>query len=223
MENPFILVLIAGSLLGSGVMLYAFKRGREAQADHEAFAQSHGWTYNYTPASSRRASKTEFRDPNDDWSLQLIAGGSGSNHRIEWHTPRGKLPDGEAVLGMPLPEKSVMMMQSGGAMGQQILKAALKATIHALGKTRFDLKIDEATAGDPGGVVMASEGHAQAMDALRRNADLARYREAHRTADVPVIIRDEDGLKLRRAGQVKDPTELIDLVALGKSLRADVI
>ncbi|SHH54092.1 hypothetical protein [Marivita hallyeonensis] len=223
MENLFILVLIAGSGLGTAIMFFAFKKTREKQADYEAFAQRHGWTYAYSPATHNMPSIIEFRDPGDDWSLKLFSGQGSSKHRMEWRSPQGALSDGEAVLGMPLPEKSAAMMQSGGAIGQQILKAALKATIHAVGNTRFDLKIDEANAGDPGGAVMASDGQAHAMDALRRNTDLARFREEQPKAEVPVVIRDEDGLRLRRVGRVKQPEDLIGIIDLGKSLRADLI
>ena len=43
-----------------------------------------------------------------------------------------------------------------------------------------------------------------------------------KAADVPIIIRDAQGLTLRRPGSVKNLEDLTALVALGKSLRADL-
>jgi len=116
----------------------------------------------------------------------------------------------------------VKMMQMGGDMGKQILKAALKGTFYAIGNTRFTLAIDEASAGDPGGVVMSTPGQEKAMDALRRNTDLAAYRMGRNAADVPVVIRNQDGISLRRPGAVKTLNDLARYVELGKSLRGDL-
>lgn len=107
-------------------------------------------------------------------------------------------------------------------MGQLILMAALKGTMHAMGKTRFDLAIDEATAGDPGGVVMASDGQLSAKNRLRRRSALAAYRQGRKETDMPVMIRDTEGLRLRRPGAVKSLDDLTELVALGKALREDL-
>lgn len=220
MENGFIFVLIAASAIGSALMFLAFRRAAQKKLDYEAFAQAQSWHYQNTPPTNRSAGFDSFSDPADDWKLNIIFDGDG--HRVEWHTAKGALDAGEAVLGMPLPPKAVAMMQSGGSMGQQILKAALKGTMHALGKTRFNLTIDEATAGDPGGVVMASDGQSGAMNGLRRSAVLAAYRQGHKEADMPVMIRDAEGLKLRRPGAVKSLDDLTELVALGKALREDL-
>ncbi|MEP2718063.1 hypothetical protein [Pseudophaeobacter sp.] len=222
-----ILVLIAASTIGSGLIYKALQAGGRKQADYQAFAQAQGWHYQRVEPKTGFEKVDEFSDPQDDWRLKIIVAGAGAkrgvvHRRQEWQSPQGALAGGEAVLGMPLPQKSVAMLQTGGPMGQQILKAALKATFHALGKTKFDLAIDDATAGDPGGVVMTSEGQAKAMDSLRANGDLVRFRDTHKKAEVPVILRDPEGLKLRRPGAVKDLKDLVALVALGKSLRADL-
>lgn len=228
MDNWFIIVLVLASMAGSGLIFLALKKGAQKKHDYQAYAQSQGWLCDADqPAGSGYSSVTAFRDPNDDWTLKVLfqSGGPGNTRvrrLVEWHSPQGALTSGEAVLGMPLPEKSVRMMQMGGDIGKQVLKAALKATFHALGQTRFNLTIDEASAGDPGGVVMASDGQSQAMDALRRNADLARFRDTHQEAYVPIILRDETGLTLRRPGAVKTLEELREIVDLGLSLRSDL-
>lgn len=220
MENGFIFIIVAASMLGTGLIFLALRKGAQKKLDYEAFAQAQGWRYDHNPATNKTASIDCISDPADDWTLTVMSGGEG--RRVEWHTTQGALADGEAVLGMPLPPKAVTMMQGGGAMGQQILKAALKSTFHALGKTRFTLAIDEATASDPGGVVMSSDGQTGTMDGLRRSAALASYRSNHKEAEVPVVLRDAEGLKLRRPGAVKSLDDLTALVTLGKSLRADV-
>lgn len=228
MDNWFILVLIAASLPGSGLMFLALRRGAEKQEAYAAFAQAQGWSYAHDKATNRTADVVRFSDPADDWTIQIIFSGGGatggsSDRRVEWHTPQGALEDGEAVLGMPIPEKAVMMLQSGGPIGQQVLKAALKGTLYALGRTRFTLEVDEATAGDPGGVVMATEGRAQAMDRLRPNPALAEFRATRKSAEVPVILRNAQGLTLRRPGAVKRLEDLTALVDLGLSLRASLV
>lgn len=228
MENWFVIVLVLASVGGTALMFFAMKKGSQKQHDYMTYAQTQGWTCDPNAGQGQRnVLITLFQDPGDDWELRVIfasnnAHNGSSRRQVEWHSPRGALQNGEAVLGMPLPEKSVRMMQMGGDIGKQVLKAALKASFHALGRTRFDLTFDEATAGDPGGVVMASEGHAQAMDALRRNADLARFRDTHKDVMVPIIIRDETGLTLRRPGAVKSMDDLRELVDLGVSLRSDL-
>lgn len=225
MDNAFIFVLIAASIAGTALMFLALRKGAHRQQDLKAFADQQGWQYEHQPATNRTAQISRFSNPDEDWTLSLISsgGGEGSTHRrIEWHTPQGALEDGEAVLGMPLPEKSVAMMHSGGELGKQILKAALKATLHALGKTRFNLTVDEATAGHPGGVVMASDGQAQAMDGIRQSEALAQFRMSHKPAEVPVIIRDATGLTLRLPGRVSDLDDLTALADLGKAVRSSL-
>lgn len=224
MENWFILVLIAGSVLGTAVMVIAFKKGQDKQADYKAVAQNFGWHYVHDTATNKYAIYDTFSDPEDDWTLKIMffSGGvhGSSSRRIEWHSPQGALPNGEAALGAPLPEKTVRMLQSGGSLGKSVAKAALKATMYALGKTKFSLILDEATAGDPGGLVMASPGQETAMDALRASSDLAAFRAARKEIDVPIIIRNEAGLTLRRMNVTSDAQELKAIVELGKALRA---
>lgn len=226
MDNWFILVLIAASALGTGLTIWALRRHSEKQADYAAIAQEFGWVFSNEPMGGGYGSAETFTDPDDDWSLKVIFLASGpdggrSERRMEWHTPQGALTDGEAVLGMPIPEKTVAMLNSG-TMGEQIVKAALKGTFYALGKTKFSLTIDTATAGDPGGVVMSTPGQEGEMNAFRRNVTLTEYRATHKSADVPVIIRNDKGLTLRRPNTTTDPKELKALVELGKDLRADV-
>lgn len=225
MENWFILVLVAGSLIGSLIMVLAIKKGQEKQADYQAIAQAHGWHYVHDTTSQKYAIYHTFSDPDDDWTLKIIfiSGGpnSGSStRRIEWRSPQGALTQGEAALGAPLPEKTVKMLQSGGSIGKSVAKAALKATMYALGKTKFSLALDEASAGDPGGIVMASPGQAQAMNPLRASAALTAFRAARKEIDVPIIIRDEAGVTLRRVNVTSDAQELKAIVELGKALRA---
>ncbi|WP_299938933.1 hypothetical protein [uncultured Pelagimonas sp.] len=223
MDISVIAILVIASLIGSGLIALAIRRGGQSEEKIQEFARAQGWRYSQDPQTGT----TRLRDLKDDWTLQIIFSGDGAvdgmtHRRVEWHSPHGALPEGEAVLGMPLPEKSVAMMQAGGAFGQQILQASLKATLHALGKTGFDLRIDEDTAGDPGGVVMATPGQETAMNTLRKNVTLADIRSTTKTEAVPVIIRNPDGLTLRRPGAVKDLQDLTVMVDLGKSLRDDL-
>lgn len=226
MENWFILVLIAASAAGTGIMVWAIRRNSEKKADYAHIAQELGWHYAEESTGGGYGAADTFSDPNDDWKLQIIFIGGGpsggsATRRMEWSTPQGALSEGEAALGLPIPEKTVMMMNSG-AMGEAIVKAALKGTMYALGKTRFSLALDEATAGDPGGIVMSTPGQEKEMDALRRNVTLTEFRATRKEPDVPVIIRNQDGLMLRRANVTSDPQELKAIVELGKDLRADL-
>ncbi len=226
MEIWFVLVLIAASGIGSGLIYLATKNKGIKIEQYQNFANEQGWKFHHDK-SPTNTGNVQFSDPDETWSLSVIFTQSGAldgmtKRRIEWHSPHGALDSGEAVLGMPIPAQSVAMLQSGGAIGQQILKTALKSTLHALGQSRFDLKIDESSAGDPGGIVMASQNQHQAMDALRKNQTLAQFRTTHKPATVPVIIRNETGLILRRPGSATDINDLSELVALGMSLRADI-
>lgn len=219
--------LALASALGTGLIFLAIRRGTQKAHDYQAFAQAEGWEYTLDHPSPR--TKTDaFRDPGDDWTLRVVFQGDGAHdgmtrRHVEWHSPQGALDQGQAALGMPLPEKSVHMLQMGGEIGKQILEAALKATFHALGQTRFSLAVDKATAGDPGGVVLATPGQEREMERLRRNMELAVYRDTHKVPMVPVVIRDEDGLTLRRPDRVRDLSELTELVTLGKALREDLL
>lgn len=226
MENWFILVLIAASALGTGLMIWALKRGKEQKADYAKIAAELGWQYEEVSRAGGYGSADTFTDPNDDWALRIVFHASGpdggrSTRRMEWHTPQGALEEGESVLGMPIPEKSVAMMNSG-TIGEQILKAALKGTMYALGNTKFTLTIDKATAGDPGGVVMSTPGQEDAMNVFRRNVTLTEFRATRKEAEVPIIIRNKEGITLRRPNTTTDPKELKAIVDLGKDLRADL-
>ncbi|MEX0286544.1 MAG: hypothetical protein AB3N23_18205 [Paracoccaceae bacterium] len=227
MEAWVIIALIGASALGTGLLFLAIRNNADQQAKYAAFAEAQGWQFHYGPSKDHPDDAECFSDPSDDWTLRIVFISTGvtdgsATRYVEWHTPQGALPDGVAVLGIVLPPQSVAMLQSGGMIAQQILKVALKATTHALGNTSFKLNLDEATAGDPGGIVLSSDGHAREMDGLRKNADLARYRETCKEAEVPVIIRDKKGMTLRRPGKAKKMDDLVALVELGKSLRRDV-
>ena len=226
MDNWFIFVLVAASAIGTGLTIWALRRHSEKQADYAAIAHELGWVFSNAPLAGGYGSADTFTDPNDDWKLQVIFIGGGSDggrseRRMEWHTPQGALTDGEAVLGMPIPEKTAAMLNSG-TMGEQIVKAALKGTLYALGKTKFSLTIDKTTAGDPGGVVMSTPGQERAMDTFRRNVTLTEYRATNKRANVPVIIRNDQGITLRRPNTTTDPDDLKALVERGKDLRADL-
>lgn len=225
-----IAVLAVASLAGSGLIFAALRAGGLQKQKLEALAAQEGWIYEQIPStpSSPGAEGTQtLRDPGDDWVLSLSFTHSGatdgsSRRYVTWRSPQGALDHGMAALGIPLPPKAVAMVETGGPLGQQVLKAGLKATHYALGSTRFNLEVDTTTAGDPGGVVLATDGQAGAMDTLKRNMELAVFRQSHKPAQTPVITRDPDGLLLRRAGHPKTPEELIKLVALGKALRDDL-
>lgn len=225
MEIWVFLILGTASLAGSGLIYLAMQRGRHKQQAYEAFATAQGGQLETDLAG--RSSIQRFRDPVDDWTLDVVfvgagASGGSTRRRVIWQSPQGALYSGEAVLGLPLPEKAVAVLQGGGLIAQQVLKGALKATIQALGQTKFDLVLDETSAGDPGGVVMASGGQADAMDRVKQSPELAQFRKDRNPAEVPVILRDTSGLSLRRSGPIKDLTELVVIVELGKALRARV-
>ncbi len=225
MEIWVFLILGTTSLAGSGLIYLAMQRGRHKQQAYETFAKAQGWQLETDKAG--RATTRRFRDLADDWTLDVVFVGSGASggstrRRLNWQSPQGALYSGEAVLGLPLPEKAVAVLQGGGLIAQQVLKGALKATIHALGQTKFDLVLDETSAGDPGGVVMASDGQADAMDRVKQSPELAQFRKNRTPAEVPVILRDTSGLSLRRSGDVRELDELLAIVELGKALRARV-
>lgn len=227
MDFWIIIVLALAAMIGSRVMIKAVKKRQDKQEDYATLAQHFGWRYERDTTTNRRAIYDIFSDPEDDWTLKIIfitsEGARGSStRRIEWHTPNGALADGEAVLGMPLPEKTVSMLQNGGTIGSSLTKAALKGTLYAMGRTKFSLEFDKATAGDPGGIVMSTPGQEQAMDTLRRNVTLTEFRGTNKEIDVPIIIRNEDGLTLRRPNVTSDGDELKALVELGKDLRDDL-
>ncbi|MEM1363985.1 MAG: hypothetical protein AAGF94_20185 [Pseudomonadota bacterium] len=227
MDYWFIIILAAASMIGGRLIIKSIKKSQDKREDYQAIAQQFGWSYMREKASDNFGHYDIFSDPADDWTLKIVFISGGATHgsvtrRIDWHSPSGALPEGEAVLGAPLPEKTVSVLQSGGGIGSSLTKAAIKGTMYALGKTKFSLTLDEATAGDPGGIVLASSGQELAMNALRRNEALAQFRETRKEVDVPVIIRDDTGLTLRRPNVTHDAAELKAIVELGKDLRADL-
>lgn len=225
MEIWVFLILGTASLAGSGLIYLAMQRGRHKQQAYEAFATAQGWRLETDLAG--RSSTQRFRDPDDDWTLDVVfvgagASGGSTRRRVNWQSPQGALSSGEAVLGLPLPEKAVAVLHGGGLIAQQVLKGALKATIQALGQAKFNLVLDETSAGDPGGVVMASDGRFDAMDRVKQSPELAQFRKDRNPAEVPIILRDAEGLTLRRSGAVRELDELLAIVELGKALRARV-
>lgn len=225
MDFWFVIAIALGSFIGGSLIAKALKKSKEKQADYNAIAQQFGWSYVHDTTSNRYGIYETFSDPDDDWTLKIIFISGGANdgsstRRIEWRSPQGTLAEGEAALGMPLPEKTARMLQGGGAIASSLTKAALKATMYAMGRTKFSLALDEATAGDSGGMVLSTPGQERAMDSLRQNACLRAFRETHKEIDVPVIIRDDEGMLLRRPNVTSDAAELKALVDLGKALRA---
>lgn len=214
----FAYVLGFGAVLGTALIIFAIRKGSEKRVALQEFAEAQGWHFDFVAPTHGDPGLTAMSDPEDDWVLHVITEGHG--RRYEWSCPSGALDEGIAVLGPPLPPQAVKMMQSGGDMGRAVLKAGLKHTIAALGRTAHDLVVHEASAGHPGGVVMATPGEVQAMEAVRDAAEVKMARVGKAEEQQPIILRDSDGLKLRRVGALRSLDDLSDLVALGKALRA---
>ncbi|MEM6833731.1 MAG: hypothetical protein ACFBZ9_10745 [Sphingomonadales bacterium] len=226
-ENILFIAFAIAAMIGGRFLINAIKKSQNKEADYKDMAQAFGWTYVRDTTSKRSAIFDIFSDPDDDWTLTIVfinSGPNGSNsiRRVDWTTPQGALAEGEAVLGAPLPEKTVDVLASGSKFAKTATKAALKGTMYALGKTKFTLAFDETTAGDPGGIVMSTPGQEKEMDSLRQNKALAAFREDRPDIDVPLMIRDENGLTLRRPNITSDRYELKAIVGLGKELRADL-
>ncbi|NNE89804.1 MAG: hypothetical protein HKN27_17180 [Silicimonas sp.] len=212
-------VLGFAAILGTAIIIWALRRGRGARDALQDYAEAQGWQTEFVPATHSSSGMTVISDPNDTWTLRVLPAGNGC--RYEWVCSSGALDEGTAVLGPPLPPQAVKMMRSGNGMGKAVLKAGLKHTFGALGWTPRDLNVDEASANHPGGVVLASDGQARAMDALRDAAEVKMARVGKGEAEQPVIIRDTDGLRAHRVGPLRSMNELRDMVALGTALRTN--
>lgn len=214
----FAYMLGFAAVLGTALMIFAVRRSGAKRDALQDYAEAQGWKFDYVAPTHGDPGSMAMSDPNDDWTLRVMTDGAG--RRFEWSCPSGALEDGMAVLGPPLPPQAAKVMQSGGDIGKRVLKAAVQQTSAALGHTARDLTVDEASADHPGGVVMASPGKSQAMELLREAAELKMARVGTTEAQQPIIVRDSDGLKLRRAGTLRSLDDLSDLVALGTALRA---
>ncbi|WP_323770259.1 hypothetical protein [Antarctobacter sp.] len=222
MEIFVVAVLILASFLGTGLIAFALRRGAQRRERLERFAAERGWTYQHTPSTGGRGSRTVISDPAEGWELvqYVQTGGTqgGSSRRWSQFTQPGlALDQGLALLGPDIPEKTaamaeMMLAKTGGGM---IGKMLLNRMTGGLGEEAADLR---AVPGDGPGTLFATPGQENALSPVRDMADLIEARAGLNEAMQPVVSLGREGLRIRQTGLLRDTDDMLRFVDLGRAL-----
>ena len=212
-------VLILASLAGTGLIAYAIRHGQKRREALKALCAERGWSFDYQPQSGGRGSRTVISDPSEGWELVLYyrsnsSTGGTTNHWTEFTQPRLALPDGMALLGPDIPEKTADMMlgkMGGGSLGQMMLN---KMT-GGLAAEAADLR---SVPGDGSGTLFATPGRETALTAIREAPDLLEARSGRNEAQQPIVALSRHGMRLRLRHILRRPEEITDFVELGRAL-----
>ena len=230
MDPLLVAVFVLASAGGSALLFFVIRAGAKTKAAQEEMAKRMGWRYEFFPASGGRGSETIFSDPGEGWTLTLYAssrsssssaGGSSSVRWSMFEDTRVKIPEGMAVLGPDIPEKTAAMADKMmGLMGGDIGRWMLDKMTGGLGEEAQGLRT---VPGDGLGHLMASPGAETALDDVRYAPELNNARAGKNEANQPIVMRGPFGLRVRVSHLLRKPEEIEDFVNLGRALSDNLL
>jgi hypothetical protein len=116
MEILVIIVLVAASFCGTGLIYWAIKQSARQREALKALATKRGWQFEYSASSGGRGTETRISDPSEGWVMRLYfhssstsaSGGGRTTRWTQFEAPDLAI-DGMAVLGPDIPEKTKQM------------------------------------------------------------------------------------------------------------------
>lgn len=222
MEYFVAAVLILASFAGTGLIAYAIRHSHKRREALKTLCAERGWSFDYQPQTGGRGSRTVISDRSEGWELVLYfrsnsSTGGTTSHWTEFTQPRLALPDGMALLGPDIPEKTAAMADKmldkigGGGFGQMVLN---KLT-GGLAAEAADLR---SVPGDGSGTLFATPGRETALDGLREAPELLEARSGRNEAQQPIVALSRHGLRLRLRHILRRPEEVAEFVELGRAL-----
>lgn len=224
MNSLFIVLLLLASVLGSGLIGLALWQGQRRQERLKIFAAERGWTYQLQPSSGGSGRRTVIANPSEGWELvqyfQSSGSQGGSTRRWTQFTQPGlALPEGLALLGPEIPQKTAAMAESllAGSGGGMIGRMLLDRMTGGLGDEAAALRSVPA----PGaGTLFATPGQEETLSPVRDLPELAQARQGKNEAMQPVVSISPEGLRIRQTGLLKSRNEVQSFVDLGRALSA---
>ncbi|MDJ0627235.1 MAG: hypothetical protein QNJ44_03155 [Rhodobacter sp.] len=224
--DPLLIALFAAAALGGTALIaFAVRAGARAKEAQRQMADRNGWHFDFTPASGGRGSETVISDPREGWTLTLYArsgsagSSSGSGSSVRWsmyEDPGARIPQGMAVLGPDIPEKTAAMADKMiGLMGGDIGRWLLDKMTGGLGEEAQGLRSLDS---DGPGHLMASGGAETSLDAVRFAPELNNARAGKNEAQQPLVMRGPFGLRVRVGHLLRKPQDIEEFVALGRAL-----
>lgn len=218
------IVLVLASFAGTGLLIFALRSGQKRRARLQEMSEANGWTFSYEPQSGGRGSRTVISDPQEGWEVVLYyrsnsSTGGSSSHWSQFEQPRLALPEGMALLGPEIPEKTKAMADSvlGSMGGGGIMRMILDKMTGGLGDEAADLR---AVPGAGSGSLFATPGCETALDGLREAPELADARRGRNDAQHPIVSRNRHGLRIRYSHMLRKSEQVADFIALGRALSA---
>ncbi|MDJ0827148.1 MAG: hypothetical protein QNJ16_16775 [Rhodobacter sp.] len=226
MDPLLIALFVLASLGGTALIAVAIRAGAKAKEAQRKMAAQNGWQFEFVPASGGKGSETLISDPAEGWTLTLYSrsgsssgssSGSGSSVRWSMHEdPGAAIPEGMAVLGPDIPEKTAAMADKMmGLMGGDIGRWLLDKMTGGLGEEAQGLRSVES---DGPGHLMASPGAETALDDVRFAPELNNARAGKNEAQQPLVMRGSFGLRVRVGYLLRKPEEIEAFIALGRAL-----
>ena len=219
MTTLMIVVLVVAAMLGSVLLVAAFRKAKQNEAGLQALAQAEGWRFEKVKETARRQGHLALSDDSAGWSLRIYSGsGQGQTSATVWTDERLALPSGLAAYAAPMPEKTQMMinlmMDKAGGLGRVLLDSVFKG----LGPEAKELRMIE---DDDPATLMASPGAERAFDALKGADELLVLNQfGQNIADVPYLLRNQEGLSLRLNKRLKTPEDIKRFIEAGEVLAA---
>ena len=226
LERALLVLLLGGGLLLGNVLIFlSLRKGRLDDAALDDFAAARGWRVERDERGAR-GDRTLIVDPATGRSLGLYRGPDstdGSGRRTarwtEYHDPRPAIPAGLAVLGPPLPDKTVALAGStlggsiSGALPGRVLMGSQPDIAADVG--RLERVRDRPAAH---GTLFATPEAREALDPVLGHPAFGPAREGRNEMQQPIVQRGPFGLRVRIRRWLNDPGELAALADFGEAL-----
>jgi hypothetical protein len=226
--SPIVLgVFVIASMSGFAIMLIAYRKSALNKQALKDLALAKGWDFFEDDTASKYATQLALSDPADSWQLVIYSSSSPESTSVkcwtEWRTEHGKLKKGIAILGPPLPAKTIKMLNQGiGGPFANIIKRLMFQFTKGMDINLDECRLMPSVHDAQLGAVLASHDNHEAVTVFKNNPKLSDFRQGKNELEQAVVYRDMKGMRVRLRTAIKNSNELERLIALGKSLRKDL-
>lgn len=218
-----IIILLAASIAGSGLIVYALMIGTKRQGALRDAVAARGWRYDRDEGTAGRARVTTISDPNAGWQMEIKvnAATTGSGRTVRsttWSAADAGISQGLAIIGPSMSAEKAeraetMLAKLGGGMGGFLMDKLFGD----LGPEAARLEAVDL----PGahGLLMATPEAQAALVPVATHPALAKSAGLLPGGTLPVIRRSDRGLEISLRAALSRPEEVLALADLGETLR----
>ncbi|SLN16466.1 hypothetical protein [Roseisalinus antarcticus] len=224
MDSGIVLIVIGLSAISGLVLMVALRAARQRREALRALAEGNGWSYREERATAGRGRRIVLAGPTDRWRLTLYRGpSSSSGGSVQWTdfvAPDAGIPDGLALLGPPIPEKTAQLATTMLAgFGGQVIGKIFSGIDNDIGADISRLAFVPGVSPEDG-TLFATSDATDALTPILGHAAFADARRGRNERRQPIVMRGAFGLKIRIRKELATPEEIEALVGFGETLRA---